>query len=245
MNKLIKIKSLCLSLSLLFSVITPLAMAQGSLTIKADATLQDAAATRQVAEQFLRAQAASLPGEISVTIGALDPRLQLPACAAAEAFMPPGSRLWGKTNVGVRCRMPQPWTVYMSATVRAMGEYLVTSKALSQGKIIDQNDITKMSGDLASLPAGTLTDPAQALGRIIAISLSSGIPLRQDAIRVQQAVQQGQTVRLVSSGQGFSISAEAKAMTAGVEGQMVQTKTPSGQIISGIAKLGGVVEVAY
>lgn len=207
--------------------------------------LQDPAKTRQVAEQFLRGRTADLPGEVSITIGAIDPHLQLAACDAPEAFMPSGSRAWGKTTVGVRCKLPMPWTVYIPSTVHVMSDYIVTRNPLSQGKIIGQNDIAKLKGDLAALPAGILTNPAQAIGRTVAMSLSSGMPLRQDALRNQQAVQQGQIVRLVSSGPGFSISAEAKAMTAGNEGQLVQAKTPSGQIINGIAKLGGVVEVAY
>jgi flagella basal body P-ring formation protein FlgA len=218
------------------------AAAQSSAT---QGTLQDAAKTRQVAEQFLRAQASSLPGEINVTIGEVDPHLQLPACDAAEAFLPSGARAWGKTTVGVRCTVPAQWTVYISATVRVMSDYLVTKVPMSQGRIIGINDIIKLKGDLSALPAGVLTDPSQAIGRTVARSLSSGMPLRQDALRNAQAVQQGQTVRLVTTGPGFSISAEAKALTAANEGQMVQAKTPAGQIVNGIAKLGGVVEVAY
>ncbi|MGZ3159053.1 MAG: flagellar basal body P-ring formation chaperone FlgA [Burkholderiaceae bacterium] len=239
MKRLIKIASFIFLYLLTYFLFGSIAYAQPS------GLLQDPAKTRQVAEQFLRAQATALPGEINVTLGALDSRLQLAACDAPEAFMPSGSRAWGKTTVGVRCRLPMPWTVYIPATIQVMSDYIVTAVPLSQGKIIGQNDITKLKGDLAALPAGTLTNPAQAIGRTVAVSLSSGMPLRQDSLRNQLVIQQGQTVRLTSSGPGFSISAEAKAMTAGNEGQMVQAKTSSGQIINGIAKLGGVVEVAY
>jgi flagella basal body P-ring formation protein FlgA len=207
--------------------------------------LQDHEKIRQSAEQFLRAQASALPGETRVTIGAIDSNLHLASCDTLEAFLPSGSRAWGKTTVGVRCRQPVPWTVYISSTVHVMSDYIAAAVPLSQGKIIGQNDIVKLKGDLATLPAGILTDPMQAIGHTVAVSLSSGIPLTQSALHIQQAVQQGQTVRLVSSGLGFSISAEAKALTAANEGQLVRAKTASGQIVNGIAKLGGVVEVAY
>jgi flagella basal body P-ring formation protein FlgA len=207
--------------------------------------LQDHEKIRQSAEQFLRAQASALPGETRVTIGAIDSNLHLASCDTLEAFLPSGSRAWGKTTVGVRCRQPVPWTVYISSTVHVMSDYIAAAVPLSQGKIIGQNDIVKLKGDLATLPAGILTDPMQAIGHTVAVSLSSGIPLTQSALHIQQAVQQGQTVRLVSSGPGFSISAEAKALTAANEGQLVRAKTASGQIVNGIAKLGGVVEVAY
>jgi flagella basal body P-ring formation protein FlgA len=250
MKALIKTASFVLLSALQTLLLVPHASAHAAAQSSAaqvatQGALQNATKTRQVAEQFLRAQASSLPGEISVTIGAIDPHLQLPACDAPEAFLPSGARAWGKTTVGVRCTVPAQWTVYISATVRVMSDYLVTRVPMSQGKIIGINDITKLKGDLSTLPAGILTDPTQAIGRTVARSLSSGMPLRQDALRNPQAVQQGQTVRLVTTGPGFSISAEAKALTAANEGQMVQAKTPGGQIVNGIAKLGGVVEVAY
>lgn len=239
MKKLIKTASFILLYALTYLLLASSADAQPV------GALQDPAKTLQVAEQFLRAQATVLPGEVSIALGAIDPRLQLAACDAPEAFLPSGRHAWGRTSVGVRCRLPLPWTVYIPATVHVMSDYIVTSVPLSHGKIIGPNDITIKKGDLAALPAGTLTTPAQAIGHTVAISLSSGMPLRQDALRNQQAVQQGQTVRLVTAGPGFSITAEAKALTAGNEGQTVQAKTASGQIINGIAKLGGVVEVAY
>jgi negative regulator of flagellin synthesis FlgM len=34
-------------------------------------------------------------------------------------------------------------------------------------------------------------------------------------------------------------------LTSGLDGQIVQARTASGQLISGIAKTGGVIEVAY
>jgi flagella basal body P-ring formation protein FlgA len=58
-------------------------------------------------------------------------------------------------------------------------------------------------------------------------------------------VQQGQSVRVVSSGPGFRVSTEARALNNASEGQIAQARTASGQVVSGIAKAGGVVEVGY
>jgi len=49
----------------------------------------------------------------------------------------------------------------------------------------------------------------------------------------------------VSSGPGFRVSAEARALNSAAEGQIAQARTASGQVVSGVAKAGGVVEVAY
>jgi flagella basal body P-ring formation protein FlgA len=60
---------------------------------------------------------AGLPGEVSVKVGAVDPRTALAACPAPEAFLQPGARAWGKTTVGVRCTAPSSWTMYIQAQV--------------------------------------------------------------------------------------------------------------------------------
>ncbi len=206
---------------------------------------QQPAALRDTVEQFLHAQAAGLPGNASISVGAIDPRLNLPACPAPEAFLPPGSRAWGRTTVGVRCTAPASWTIYVSATVRVHGEYIVAAAPLAQGQTIGPNDVRKMKGDLTSLPAGAIMDASQAIGRTLAISTPAGAALRQDTLRAQQAIQQGQTVRLMSSGPGFRVSAEAKALTNANEGQVAQARTASGQVVSGVARMGGIIEVTY
>src|SRR5512139_499777 len=87
---------------------------------------QDPAALQAQAERFLKTQTSSLPGKVSIQVK--PPRATLPACAALDAFQPAGSRSIGKTTVGVRCLAPAPWTVYLSAQVRVIGSYAVTSQ---------------------------------------------------------------------------------------------------------------------
>jgi flagella basal body P-ring formation protein FlgA len=206
---------------------------------------QDHNVLRQTVTQFLTVQAGGLPGQISVTVGAIDPRLNLSACAAPEAFLPNGARAWGKTSVGVRCTAPSPWTVYIPAMVQVQGEYLAATVPLAQGQTIGPNDIAKVRGDLTALPPGIISEPSQAVGYTVARTIAVGAPLRQDALRSQQAVANGQTVRLVSSGPGFKVTTDGRALANGSDGQTVQVRAPNGQVVSGVARLGGLVEVAY
>jgi flagellar basal body P-ring formation protein FlgA len=206
---------------------------------------QDTSTVRQTVEQFLRVQTAGLPGEVNISVGNVDARTNLPQCAEPQAFMPNGSRIWGKTTVGVRCTTPSPWTIYVAATVQVIGEYVITAAPLAQGHMVGASDVVKIKGDLTSLPNSIITDANQAIGRTVAISLPSGAPLRSDSLRTQPAVQQGQSVRVVSSGPGFRVSTEARALNNASEGQIAQARTASGQVVSGIAKSGGIVEVGY
>src|SRR6266540_837353 len=76
--------------------------------------LQAHATIQRAVDDYLRVQTHALPGQATFTIGAIDPRLALPACSALEVSTPPGNRLWGATAVGVRCSAPVPWTIYVN-----------------------------------------------------------------------------------------------------------------------------------
>jgi flagella basal body P-ring formation protein FlgA len=206
---------------------------------------QDPAAIRSSVEQFLRTQSVGLPGEVQITVGQLDAHLNLPSCPTPEAFLPIGSRVWGKTTVGVRCTVPSPWTVYVTAQVKVITEYVASAAPLAQGQLVGPNDVVKIKGDLSALPAGILTDPAQAIGRTVAMSVGLGSPMRQDSLKLQQAIQQGQAVRLVSSGAGFSVTTEGRALNNAAAGQVAQARTSGGQVVSGVARTGGIVEVTF
>lgn len=206
---------------------------------------QKHAVLRNTVEQFLKIQASGLPGRINVEVGAIDPRLKLPTCTQPEAFLPQGRRAWGTTTVGVRCTAPSSWSIYVQATVRVYGKYITTAAPLAQGQSIAPQDIAKVEGDLTMLPAGIITDESQALGRSLAVSLPLGTPLRQDALRSRQAVRQGQIVKVITAGPGFQVSGEARALTNASDGQMARVRAPNGQVVSGVARLGGVVEVTY
>jgi flagella basal body P-ring formation protein FlgA len=171
--------------------------------------------------------------------------MSLAACPAPQAFQQPGARTVGKTTVGVRCTAPAAWTVYIQAKVSVQGEYVAAAVPLAQGQPIQESQLVLMKGDLASLPNGVVTDMAQAIGRSSTVSVPSGAPLRLDALKSKPVVQQGQLVRVVSTGAGFKVSAEARAIGTASEGQVVQVRTPAGAIISGVAQAGGLVEVVF
>ncbi|MFT5532930.1 MAG: flagella basal body P-ring formation protein FlgA [Burkholderiaceae bacterium] len=206
---------------------------------------QDPGAIRSTVDRFLRVQSAGSPGEVSITVGQLDARMNLPACPVPEAFLPAGSRVWGKTSVGVRCLAPSPWTVYVTAQVKVIADYVASAAPLVQGQLVGPNDVMRVRGDLTILPAGILTDTSQAIGRTVAMSVGMGSPLRLDSLRIQQVVQQGQAVRLVSSGPGFSVATEGRALNNAAEGQIAQARTAGGQVVSGVARAGGYVDVTY
>lgn len=222
-----------------------LVLLTGTASAQTVAPRQNLDDLRPVVEQFLTIQAAGLPGKAEIKVGAIDKRLNLAACTAPQAFFNNGARAWGKTSVGIRCTAPTPWTIYVPAYVQIHNEYVVAAVPMPQGHVIQQSDLALIKGDLTKLPAGILTNTDMAVGKTVSRSLSLGAPLRPESMQSQKVVQQGQTVRLIASGPGFQISSEGRALNNATQGQVAQARTSSGQVLRGIAREGGIIELSF
>lgn len=206
---------------------------------------QDPLPVQKAVEDFLRVQTEGLPGRVSYTVGRLDPANQLAPCPGLQVSMPAGAKPWGRTNVAVRCQLEQSWSIFLPVHIRVVADYLVAALPLAQGQTVTAGDLARREGDLTDLPAGVLTDERQAVGRTAALSIAAGRPLRADLLRQPIVVQQNQSVKVVSQGAGFQVANEGRALNNGVEGQIVQVRLHSGQIVSGVARPGGIVAINF
>lgn len=206
---------------------------------------QDPAPVKAAVEDYLRLQTRGLPGKVSFSIGGLSQNNSLPPCPSFEVSQTPGGRPWGRTTVKVRCAAEGGWSIFVPVHVKVTANYLVAARPLSQGQIIMEADLGLQTGELSELPNGTLTDPHQAIGRATAMQIPAGRPMRSDMLRQIMAIQQGQNVKVISRGAGFQVANEGKALNNAAEGQVAQVRLNNGQIVSGIARGSGQVEIAF
>lgn len=200
---------------------------------------------RQAVADFLHQQTSGLPGKVGITVEGLDPQNQLPPCAELTPFLPPGTRAWGRINVGVRCESPVNWTAYVPAQIAVMGEYLITARPIRAGQIVSPADLERRAGDLASEAPNTLTDMTQAVGYSARYTIAAGNPLRADMLRLPQTVRQGQNVKVVGTGSGFTVTNEGHALNAAAAGEPVRVRLGNGQVVSGKARNDGTVELEF
>ena len=201
-------------------------------------------AALDTAERFVRQQTQGIPGKTTITMGKLD-TVRLPPCSAYEAFSPPGTRLSGRTHVGIRCLGPNIWSALVPVQITTTGTYVTTTRPLGAGQLIQAGDLAIMTGDLSSQPTGVITDPANAIGKTLRNSLGAGQALRGEQLLAPLVIQQGQSVRVVSKGNGFAVSSEGKALNNAAAGQIAQIRMNSGQTVSGVAKSDGSIEIAF
>jgi flagella basal body P-ring formation protein FlgA len=172
---------------------------------------------------------------VEVQVGEFDPRLRLAPCDKVEPYLPTGTRLWGKARIGVRCVVgPSRWNVFLPVTVKVFGPALVATAALPVGSVLSARDLATAEVDLAENPSNAVATVGLAVGRTLAQPLMPGQSVRAAHLKLREWFAAGETVKLVAQGNGFSISGEGQALTAGVEGQTARVRTESGRIVSGV-----------
>ncbi len=172
---------------------------------------------------------------LEVSVGSLDGRLKLAPCANVEPYSPPGSRLWGKTRVALRCVDGiARWNVSLPATVKAFGPAWVVKTPVMPGGVVSAADMVLAEVDWAEESQAVLADTSAWLGQVAARQLNTGQTLRQGMVRAPQVFMAGAQVRLVAQGPGFQVSSDAQALTAGVVGQSARVRLDNGRVASGV-----------
>ena len=209
------------------------------------------AALEKMAHDFLTpALAAALPKDGSplraeVIMGSLDPRLKLAPCNQVEPHLPAGTRLWGRSRIGLRCvDGPTRWNVFVPVTVKAWGPAWVLKRAVPAGDTLAQDDAEIAEIDWAEQRSSVLALPERWVGQIAAFPLTAGLALRENMVRVPQAFAPGAQVRVSGQGGGFSISATGQALTAGMVGESARVKLPGGRVVTGVVRDAQTVELA-
>ena len=205
-----------------------------------------AALTQQWVDQALtQLPADASPLRMQVSVGQLDPRLNLAPCARVEPYLPPGARLWGRTRLGLRCLEGQTrWNVFLPITVQAFGPAWVLTGNVAAGATLTEQDAMQAEVDWAAEPAAVVTNPQAWVGQVAARTLVAGQALRQNMMRAPYLFKAGAAVQVKAQGPGYAVTSSGQALVAGSAGQSVRIRMANGKIIAGIVNADGTVEAA-
>lgn len=218
------------------------ACCMGVFLLPTNATAQQQPGTefQDITQTWLRSAVASAQPagpaalRMDVTVGSLDSRLKLAACGNIEPYLPPGSRLWGKTRIGLRCVDGMSrWNVSLPVTVNAFGKAWVIKGQVPAGTALTAADVVEVEVNWAEEASPVLRDPALWMGQIATRLLTTGQTLRQGMVKPAQVFQAGAQVRVLAQGSGFQVTSDAQALSAGVVGQPARVRMESGRVTSG------------
>ncbi len=199
---------------------------------------------RWLDDAMAQTQSAGLPLRMEVSIGSLDSRLRLAPCARVEPYLPTGSRLWGRTRIGLRCvEGATAWNVYLPVTVKAFGPAWVLAAPVAAGATLTAGDAVEAEVDWAAESAPIMANPDLWVGQVAARPLAAGQALRQAMVRAPQLFRAGAQVKVMAQGPGYAISSAGRAMSAGSAGQVVRIRMDNGRVVSGTVAENGTVDV--
>lgn len=187
----------------------------------------------------------SMPLRMEVQVGKLDPRLNLAPCARVEPYLPSGSKLWGRTRIGLRCvEGPKPWNVFLPVTIKAFGPAWVLTGNVSMGETLGHEHAMQAEVDWAESPHAIIAMPEDWVGQTAARNLTAGMTLRQTMVKAAQIFKPGAMVKVISEGGGFAITSSGKALEGGSPGQNVRVRMENGRTVIGTVNPKGEVVVS-
>ncbi len=204
----------------------------------------------QVAQKWLLKElptVASADGtalRMEANVGDLDRRLRLAPCSKVEPYLPFGARLWGKSQVGLRCvEGPVHWNVTMPVSVNAYGPAWVIRGQVAAGAVVTDADVVQSEVNWAEDTNPVLGEREAWVGQVATRTLVTGQTLRQGMVKPAQVFQAGAPVRVVAQGVGFQISSDAQALSAGVVGQSARVRMENGRVTMGVVLDGRTVQI--
>lgn len=187
----------------------------------------------------------SVPLRMDVKVGKLDARLNLAPCQRIEPYLPSGSKLWGRTRIGMRCvEGAKPWNVFLPVTIQAFGPAWVLTNNVGMGETLTHDHAMQSEVDWAASPHAIIALPDDWVGQTAARNLTAGMALRQTMVKAAQIFKAGAGVKVLVQGGGFVVTSSGKALEGGSEGQNVRVRMDNGRTVIGAVNPQGEVVVS-
>ncbi len=234
------VSAVCLAASATVTTAAHAQQGQQDLVDISNQWLQDA-----LAQTESQGSSQQMPLRMDVQVGKLDPRLNLAPCLRIEPYLPSGSKLWGRTRIGLRCvEGAKPWNVFVPVTVRAFGPAWVLTTNVSMGETLGHEHAMQSEVDWAESPHPIIALPDDWVGQSAARNLTAGMALRKTMVKPAQIFEPGASVKVLATGGGFAVTSSGKALEGGSVGQNVRVRMENGRTVIGTVNAEGHVVVA-
>lgn len=150
------------------------------------------------------------------------------------------SRLTGKRTVLAQCGTRRH---FLPVRISAQGTWWIASQSLPGGAIVQRSDIEPVSGVLDNQPGGLIFNADAIIGQRLTRAITAGKPLLENQLRQQWRLRAGQTVDLVTTGSGFRIRSQGKALNNAAVDDVLKVKTAGGRTVSGKVDADGRVMI--
>ena len=204
---------------------------------------QDMSALASLARDHVLQSVGDAGGRVVVTVTPPDERLRLPACPSALAETPEGQRLWGWTQVRVRCPSEGGWSLSVRTRVQVMAPAVVTRRAVQAGQTLEATDVQRGEVDLTGLQRPALRDETQVVGKIARVGLAAGQAVGAEHLKLPVVVRRGASLEVTATIGQVSVTSAGTAMQDGTLGEVIRVKVPGGRTVQGVVTGEGRVAI--
>ena len=198
---------------------------------------------RNAVREFAIGEVGDADDNVHFEVGRLDSRLRLAACGVPlKAYFSAGSRTVGRTNVGVRCEGPKPWSLYVPLLIDRQITVAVAVDQVPRGQIIGAADIVYELRSMAKLNAGYFAASDQLIGKVATRPINRGTPYAHNMVKANRIVRRGERVILSLQTGGVSVRVAGTALRDGTRGERIPVRNLSSKrVIEGVVHEPGLV----
>ncbi|MCU7844431.1 MAG: flagellar basal body P-ring formation protein FlgA [Candidatus Thiodiazotropha sp. (ex Monitilora ramsayi)] len=183
---------------------------------------QSHASILSAVEHHLTSEFAQTDNRLVIDVTPLDHRLKLTHCdTPLETFDPPGGIGTGRTTVGVSCKAPKPWTLYVSANVGLEMPVIIAKRDLSRGTPIKPGDVALEVMNTTHLLRGHFTSIEEVSGRTLKRTLRRGQVVTPSMLLVQKTIRRGEQITILAGTGPIEVRSRGKAMRDGNPGDLI------------------------
>ena len=174
-------------------------------------------------ETYLKQTFARDGENLVIEVTPLDHRLRLSRCdEALTPFEPPGGVSTGRTTVGVSCRQPKPWSLYVSANVGVEMPVVIARRDLSRGTALEADDLELQVMDTSHLLRGHFNTLDEATGQTLKRTLKRGQVVTPSMLLVRKTVRRGEQITIQAGSGAISVRSQGKALKDGNPGDLIR-----------------------
>ena len=134
-----------------------------------------------------------------------------------------------------------PCLLVVLTMVPAKADSVVATRLLRSETVIQADDLTLNGEDIP----GALTDPAQAVGKEVRVTIYAGRPVRPEDLAAPAIIDRNQVVTLNYSYAGLNIATDVRALDRGGPGDRIRVMNlASRTTVTGVVMVDGTVSVA-
>jgi len=110
---------------------------------------------------------------------------------------------------------------WVTINLEVIAPVVVVRKPMGRHQPIESQDVTVMLKDLAKLPSGFFTDPAEVVGMRVRRTVYANTVLRADLVELPPLVNRGDVVTIVAEAGALRITARGEAKAKGRKGERI------------------------